>query len=186
METDTSIFSTTIQMVLLIAALLMAIGISIYSCRVLLGSKIGILIPRPLLCTIVWTLPSLIVWIAHLPFLDQHRLKDALEYLMFVPGIAVLGLIFGMSFWLLERYRVVSGIWWQRGLLGGALGLILTLLAAWAINDIFGPGSGSRGPPTFGEAALWVIWLIPLFAAIGMATPRSALVFQNPVDPAGN
>lgn len=165
-----------LRLFFLLVALTAGAAFTFFSARTFLKSSVAKRMPRPALCAVLWSLPPIFIGFAVL--LAANNFSNALDFLLFIPIAALLGVLFGSCFVLLTRFGIGTGSWQQRLVVGAIIGLALAFVIGFGMHQIFtgwgGPGGGNFRRPEVLEVSLFFSWLIPVFGLIGAATPRQA------------
>lgn len=165
---------------LLALAAIAASSLSFVACRAFLRFASARRMHRLIVCPLLWMIPVTVFWLV--PLVVMRDISDTLSLLLLIPAAAFSGFVYAGCFSLLGRKGKASAGWKQRILVGACLGALLALLAGVLLHMLLtgwgGPGGGSFHRPEVLLGVALFSWLIPLFAAAGVATPQRALVSE--------
>jgi hypothetical protein len=163
---DSSVEIKTLLLLLIIAFVGFA---SYFSCEKLLNTKVFAALPRPLVCAVLWAITTTLFVLASFKYLSNSDWREAC---LLIPVAAVFGMFYGGCFLALKAWLKLNGTWWQRLLLGAAIGLLSVLGLGVLLYTYIDSGSRSY----WMIFMIYIVWMIPALATAGLLTPQRALI----------
>jgi hypothetical protein len=161
--------SVEIKILLLLLAIAVVGLTSYFLCKKLLDTKLLAALPKPLVCAVLWTITTALFVLASFKYMSSSDWREAC---LLIPVAAVFGLFYGGCFLALKAWLKLKGTWWQRLLLGAAIGLLLVL----GIGTLLYAQSGSGHDRYWIVFMIYIVWIIPALATAGLLTPQRVLI----------
>jgi hypothetical protein len=151
---DSSVEIKTLLLLLIIAFVGFA---SYFSCEKLLNTKV------------FGAITTTLFVLASFKYLSNSDWREAC---LLIPVAAVFGMFYGGCFLALKAWLKLNGTWWQRLLLGAAIGLLSVLGLGVLLYTYIDSGSRSY----WMIFMIYIVWMIPALATAGLLTPQRALI----------